>query len=196
MNLCVCFCSSVHSDGRPRSQRRDPIVQEMTTKNRDNNQYFQVPRTRTLGPNFKPLSTDELLAQSVLKLEKVKKDRDACVQVEQRLQEVDDSVECTVRPNWSPPPQQRFHNQGRALADAIYSKIRPDDDDQSILDMHVSRIWDDRTPNRSGNISPNPLPTGSSTGTRRRTHNVAGTSECGDNGNVFFFIKRKLFQWC
>lgn len=54
----------------------------------------------------------------------------------------------------------------RALAEAIREKFALDDDnDQDILDQHVSRVWKDQTPHRSpGTMSPcPPLPS------RRRT---------------------------
>lgn len=50
-----------------------------------------------------------------------------------------------------------FHSE---LRDAIRDKLPMEDtmDDQSILDMHVKRVWQDHTPNRSpGTASPGPL---------------------------------------
>lgn len=50
-----------------------------------------------------------------------------------------------------------FHSE---LRDAIRDKLPMEDtmDDQSILDMHVKRVWQDHTPNRSpGTVSPGPL---------------------------------------
>lgn len=50
-----------------------------------------------------------------------------------------------------------FHSE---LRDAIRDKLPIEDtmDDQSILDMHVKRVWQDHTPNRSpGTASPGPL---------------------------------------
>lgn len=50
-----------------------------------------------------------------------------------------------------------FHSE---LREAIRDKLPTEDtmDDQSILDMHVKRVWQDHTPNRSpGTVSPGPL---------------------------------------
>lgn len=55
----------------------------------------------------------------------------------------------------------------KSLADAIREKFPLDDDnDQDILDQHVSRIWSDLTPSRSpGIMSPCPY-------SRRRQHDL------------------------
>lgn len=43
------------------------------------------------------------------------------------------------------------------LADALKEKLQLDDDDQAILDQHVSRVWSDPTPSRSPKVvSPRP----------------------------------------
>lgn len=63
------------------------------------------------------------------------------------------------------PTNERLASD-RAFADAIREKFAlEEDNDQDILDQHVSRVWKDQTPHRSpGTMSPcPPLPT------RRRT---------------------------
>jgi len=37
----------------------------------------------------------------------------------------------------------------KVIADVIREKLKVEDDDQAILDQHVSRVWDDGTPCRS-----------------------------------------------
>lgn len=57
----------------------------------------------------------------------------------------------------------------KIFADAIREKFQlEDDNDQDILDQHVSRVWSDMTPNRSpGTLSPcNPL-------NRRKQHEMS-----------------------
>lgn len=55
-----------------------------------------------------------------------------------------------------------------------------DDDDQDILDQHVSRVWSDMTPHRSpGTLSPS-----MQFGRRKPQHEFsAGTSEFNNNYN-------------
>ena len=56
------------------------------------------------------------------------------------------------------PEKAKSNISNKSLADAIREKLQIDDDnDQDILDQHVSRVWSDLTPSRSpGRISPCP----------------------------------------
>jgi len=53
-------------------------------------------------------------------------------------------------------------NTQKALGDALREKLCMEEDDQAILDEHVSRVWSDQTPSRSPRHSPE---------RRRLTHN-------------------------
>ena len=71
------------------------------------------------------------------------------------------------------PTNERIASD-RAFAQAIREKFAIDEDnDQDILDQHVSRVWNDQTPHRSpGTMSPcPPLPS------RRRTHDSGMLSD-------------------
>ncbi|KFB36196.1 hypothetical protein ZHAS_00003281 [Anopheles sinensis] len=69
-------------------------------------------------------------------------------------------------------------SQNKVLADAIRQKLQVDDDnDQDILDQHVSRVWSDLTPSRSpGTMSPCPP---NAVGSRSRRHELAGFGPVG-----------------
>lgn len=92
----------------------------------------------------------------------------------------------------SMPTNERLASD-RAFADAIREKFAlEEDNDQDILDQHVSRVWKDQTPHRSpGTMSPcPPLPT------RRRTitHDSGmlsdGAMSIGKLGkNIFSFLQ-------
>lgn len=69
-------------------------------------------------------------------------------------------------PGAAQPNNERSSASDRAFAEAIREKFALDEDnDQDILDQHVSRVWKDQTPHRSpGTMSPcPPIPS------RRRT---------------------------
>lgn len=55
-----------------------------------------------------------------------------------------------------PKHQEAQMDKHKLLNDAVNAKLMIDDtDNQDILDNHVSRVWNERTPNRSpGNLSP------------------------------------------
>nr|CAD7576156.1 unnamed protein product [Timema californicum] len=99
-----------------------------------------------------PMNPDTFASILIEKLEAVNREQDAQDKLERKLQEgevVGPEETGVLDPGVGP----------RTLADAIRDRLQVDDDnnDQAILDQHVSRVWSDLTPSRSpGLISPRP----------------------------------------
>ncbi|XP_068152113.1 axin isoform X1 [Drosophila tropicalis] len=153
--------SSCSMDGRPYIQRRhssteSKAIRQSAMANRETNTFQVIPRTQRLHNEHRPLKEDELLAQLIPKLEEVK-----------RKQDLEERARFERNPGNALLSNERSSASDRAFAEAIREKFALDDDnDQDILDQHVSRVWKDQTPHRSpGTMSPYPpaLPS------RRRT---------------------------
>nr|XP_036675333.1 axin isoform X3 [Drosophila suzukii] len=147
-------------DGRPYIQRRhssteSKAIRQSAMANKETNTFQVIPRTQRLHSNeHRPLKEDELVALLIPKLEEVKRKRD----LEERARE--------RNPGAALLTNERSSASDRAFAEAIREKFALDEDnDQDILDQHVSRVWKDQTPHRSpGTMSPcPPIPS------RRRT---------------------------
>ncbi|KAH8250874.1 hypothetical protein KR038_004479 [Drosophila bunnanda] len=147
-------------DGRPYIQRRhssteSKAIRQSAMANKETNAFQVIPRTQRLHSNeHRPLKENELVALLIPKLEEVKRKRD----LEERARERNPGA--TLLTN------ERSTASDRAFAEAIREKFALDEDnDQDILDQHVSRVWKDQTPHRSpGTMSPcPPIPS------RRRT---------------------------
>ncbi|XP_020715291.1 axin isoform X1 [Ceratitis capitata] len=152
--------SSCSMDGRPYIQRRhssneSKAIRQSAMANKETNTFQVIPRTQRLHSNeHRPLKESELIALLIPKLEEVK-----------RKQDIEDRARFEHFADDSMPTNERLASD-RAFADAIREKFAlEEDNDQDILDQHVSRVWKDQTPHRSpGTMSPcPPLPT------RRRT---------------------------
>ncbi|XP_011211999.2 axin isoform X1 [Bactrocera dorsalis] len=152
--------SSCSMDGRPYIQRRhssneSKAIRQSALANKETNTFQVIPRTQRLHSNeHRPLKEADLIALLIPKLEEVK-----------RKQDIEDRARFDRFTDDSMPTNERLASD-RAFADAIREKFAlEEDNDQDILDQHVSRVWKDQTPHRSpGTMSPcPPLPT------RRRT---------------------------
>ncbi|XP_016980222.1 axin isoform X2 [Drosophila rhopaloa] len=152
--------SSCSMDGRPYIQRRhssteSKAIRQSAMANKETNTFQVIPRTQRLHSNeHRPLKEDELVALLIPKLEEVKRKRD----LEERARERNPGAPLLTN--------ERSSASDRAFAEAIREKFALDEDnDQDILDQHVSRVWKDQTPHRSpGTMSPcPPIPS------RRRT---------------------------
>ncbi|XP_067615996.1 axin-like isoform X1 [Eurosta solidaginis] len=152
--------SSCSMDGRPYIQRRhssneSKAIRQSAMANKETNTFQVIPRTQRLHSNeHRPLKEAELLALLIPKLEEVK-----------RIQDLEDIARFDRFIDDTMPSNEKLAND-RAFAEAIREKFAMEEDnDQDILDQHVSRVWKDQTPHRSpGTISPcPPLPS------RRRT---------------------------
>ncbi|XP_058129243.1 axin [Anopheles coustani] len=157
--------SSISTDGRPHSQRKHHhhhhssmekrIMRENALTNEEVDTFSIIPRThRNTQKQPPPMEFAKIL---INKLECVAREQEKDELLCKKLQEAELSD----------------RSQNKVLADAIRQKLQVDDDnDQDILDQHVSRVWSDLTPSRSpGTMSPCPP---NAVGSRSRRHELAG----------------------
>ncbi|XP_052122889.1 axin isoform X2 [Frankliniella occidentalis] len=165
------------SIGRSRTSRRQHLrhsrqMKESASINRDPFSHRTViPRTQILHKDqTHSLKPDQFAAILIQKLESVKKEQDAQDKLDRKLLENDMDREDAVG---SESGVGETAVSSRALADALREKLMiEDDNDQAILDQHVSRVWSDLTPSRSpGFSSPRPK----SPDARRRVPTAAST---------------------
>uniref|UniRef100_A0A182N686 Uncharacterized protein n=1 Tax=Anopheles dirus TaxID=7168 RepID=A0A182N686_9DIPT len=142
--------SSISTDGRPHSQRKHHhhhhssmerrMMRENALTNEEVDTFSIIPRThRHTQKQPQPLEFAKIL---INKLECVAREQEKDEVLCKKMQEAELSD----------------RSQNKVLADAIRQKLLVDDDnDQDILDQHVSRVWSDLTPSRSpGTMSPCP----------------------------------------
>lgn len=93
-----------------------------------------------MDPNAKTLKQEDFIKLLVPKLEAIEK--------EQKRMEI-------FHKNF-PKDEEIKMDKHKLFNDAISARLMADDtDNQDILDNHVSRVWNERTPHRSpGNLSP------------------------------------------
>ncbi|XP_035773343.1 axin-like isoform X2 [Anopheles albimanus] len=151
-------------DGRPHSQRKQHhhhhssmerrMMRENALTNEEVDTFSIIPRT--LRHTQKPLPPMEFAKILMTKLDAVAREQEKDELLCKKLQEAELSD----------------RSQNKVLADAIRQKLQVDDDnDQDILDQHVSRVWSDLTPSRSpGTMSPCPPNLHS----RSRRHDMVG----------------------
>uniref|UniRef100_A0A2M4AJ58 Putative regulator of g protein n=1 Tax=Anopheles triannulatus TaxID=58253 RepID=A0A2M4AJ58_9DIPT len=156
--------SSISTDGRPHSQRKQHhhhhssmerrMMRENALTNEEVDTFSIIPRT--LRHTQKPLPPMEFAKILMTKLDAVAREQEKDELLCKKLQEAELSD----------------RSQNKVLADAIRQKLQVDDDnDQDILDQHVSRVWSDLTPSRSpGTMSPCPPNLHS----RSRRHDLVG----------------------
>lgn len=146
--------SSISTDGRPHSQRRQHnrhhtsierrLMNENASANKEPDLFAIIPRTHRHAELSKPIPKEEFVSQLMSKLEFLKQEQEKGELVHKKLLEVE---------------QSEKSQSNKLLADAIRQKFPVDDNDndQDILDQHVSRVFSDLTPNRSpGTMSPCP----------------------------------------
>ncbi|XP_046143749.1 axin isoform X2 [Osmia bicornis bicornis] len=121
-----------------------------------------IPRTQRVPRDLMhPLKPEEFAQVLIEKLENVKRERESQEKLDRHLQESD-----TINKD---PPLEMPSGAPKALADALREKLLiEEDNDQAILDQHVSRVWSDLTPSRSPGLS---SPRLHSPERRRSTHN-------------------------
>ncbi|XP_041978421.1 axin isoform X2 [Aricia agestis] len=107
--------------------------------NKEQDSAMVIPRTqRVQSEQLRVLPPAEFAPLLIEKLERVRRDRENKERLERRLAEGDGEDAATQ----ALPPQ--------LVAAAIREKLQIDDDnDQDILDQHVSRVWSERTPGAS-----------------------------------------------
>ncbi|KAK0087338.1 hypothetical protein PV325_001223 [Microctonus aethiopoides] len=136
------------SIGRPRSSRKQYMrhcraIKESASLNRDSMAHHTViPRTQRVSRDLTQPLKPEVFAQILIdKLESVRRNRENQEKLERHLQENE---------SMSGDLNNTILGAPKALADALREKLTIDDDnDQAILDQHVSRVWSDPTPSRS-----------------------------------------------
>ncbi|CAG4937256.1 unnamed protein product [Parnassius apollo] len=126
----------------PRESRHRPRFHGLDRHaviNKEQDTAMVIPRTqRVQSEQLRVLPPQEFAALLTEKLERVRRDIDAKERLERRLAEGDGEDASTQ----ALPPQ--------LVAAAIREKLQLDDDnDQDILDQHVSRVWSERTPGAS-----------------------------------------------
>ncbi|XP_049286511.1 axin isoform X2 [Anopheles funestus] len=152
-------------DGRPHSQRKHHhhhhssmerrMMRENALTNEEVDTFSIIPRThRHTQKQPPPMEFAKIL---ITKLENVAREQEKDEVLCKKMQEAELSD----------------RSQNKVLADAIRQKLQVDDDnDQDILDQHVSRVWSDLTPSRSpGTMSPCPT---NVIGSRSRRLELAG----------------------
>lgn len=148
-----------------------------------------LPR-RSIPPSHIPPNTELFVRELRKKLEIVRRERHSHELMHQ-LNLTDPSDNSSRLPPL-PPKNQINHKQ---LVEDLKRFQAEEDNDQSILDQHVSRVWSDKTPHRSpGTVSPcNVVPN------RRRTHD---SIVAGGDGKYFHdlsvgWMKKHLlnFSW-
>lgn len=146
--------------------------------NKETNTFAVLPRTQRLqaGHEYRPPNTEELLSQLIPRLEEIRRQQQVNERLARQLNQTDPTDGSSRIPPIPSKNQSHFH-QGQVLADALFKRLQlEDDNDQSILDQHVSRVWSDLTPHRSpGTVSPCPA-----VPSRRRAHDSVNTGD----GNV------------
>lgn len=140
------------------------------------------------------MSPDELFQHILPKLEKLRRQQETNELFERKLQENNSDIMSSDSRQMGPPQPQMKNNKN--LAEAFREKFLLDDDnDQAILDQHVSRVWSDLTPSRSpGTMSPYQV------NSRRRTTDPGfvdmryseGASSSGRH-SYLYFINHQLF---
>ncbi|XP_011305262.1 axin isoform X1 [Fopius arisanus] len=131
------------SIGRSRSVRRhgreSKALRTMGPIHSDPTLYTVIPRTQRVTKDI-CVPTDPAVLGPILiqKLEAVRREQENEEKLNRHLQEADSICMNSME---GPPSS--------ALADALREKLQIEDDDQAILDQHVSRVWSDPTPSRS-----------------------------------------------
>ncbi|XP_063618817.1 axin [Cydia splendana] len=125
---------------RERTRRpRLPGLDRNAVINKEQDTAMVIPRTQRMSAEaLRVLPPAEFAPLLIEKLERVQRDQVLKERLERRLQEGDGEDASTQ----ALPPQ--------LVAAAIREKLQLDDDnDQDILDQHVSRVWSERTPGAS-----------------------------------------------
>uniref|UniRef100_A0A146KVZ0 Axin-1 n=3 Tax=Lygus hesperus TaxID=30085 RepID=A0A146KVZ0_LYGHE len=135
---------SHYKPSRRQFQRHYRQVKESANLNRDPLLHHTViPRTlRIAKEQAGPMKPEQFAQILIEKLETVKRNQEAEEKFAHKLLESEDGCGPSAK----------------TLADAIRERFGIDDDnDQDILDQHVSRVWSDLTPSRTpGLVSPRP----------------------------------------
>ncbi|KAG8038835.1 hypothetical protein G9C98_003142 [Cotesia typhae] len=174
------------STGRPKSSKKQFLrhsraIKESASLNRDPLLHTMIPRTDRASKELtKPPDPERFAQELFTRLELLKRQIDN----EEKLKNLskDSSVEET---------DPSMHTDTRKLADALCQKLSIDDDnDQDILDQHVSRVWSDPTPSRSPGIaSPKSAGHNYSRSHKQRKDKDGYSTFSIDSGNIHDFAE-------
>lgn len=192
---CTDLIFLLNSDGRSHVQRKQNSVENkaMQHMNKELNSESVIPRTQRSPPHsVKVLSGEAFVAALRSKLE--------IVQRAQRHNYQLMKLNLTEPPDDSsrlPPLSSKNQiNHGQLVADL--KRFQSEEDNQSILDQHVSRVWSDLTPHLSpGTVSPCPV-----VPNRRRTHDSVAVgdgkdfSDFNSIGSTKFFARFQPVNQC
>ncbi|XP_043593904.1 axin isoform X2 [Bombus pyrosoma] len=145
--------------------RQSRAIKDSASLNRDPLAHHTIiPRTQRVPRDLmRPLKPEKFAQVLIEKLENVKRERESQEKFDRHLQESD-----TINKDAS---LEMSSGAPKALADALREKLMiEEDNDQAILDQHVSRVWSDLTPSRSPGLS---SPRLHSPERRRSTHNYS-----------------------
>ncbi|KAK5640910.1 hypothetical protein RI129_009457 [Pyrocoelia pectoralis] len=179
---------SVSRSSRRQSSMLTKQVQEQAALNKETNMHQTViPRTQRMDTQQYHATDPSTFAPILIeKLEKVKREQESQELLNKKLME--GNTMCSLE-------DKTCLIQSTEIANAIREKLQLDDDnDQDILDQHVSRVFSDLTPSRSpGFVSPRPYSPSRNrwvqeqySRTRRKDKDVFSTFS-GDSGNVHDF---------
>ncbi|XP_076648522.1 protein axin isoform X2 [Halictus rubicundus] len=169
------------SMGKQRSKkqyiRQCRAMKDSASLNRDPMAHHTIiPRTQRVPRDLMhPLKPEEFAQVLIEKLENVKRVRESQEKLDWHLQEGDTMNKDVALEIPSGAP--------KALADALREKLLiEEDNDQAILDQHVSRVWSDLTPSRSPGLT---SPRLHSPERRRSTHNYPRSYKQRKEKDVF-----------
>ncbi|XP_053983659.1 axin isoform X2 [Hylaeus anthracinus] len=155
------------SMGKQRSKkqyiRQCRAIKDSASLNRDPMAHHSIiPRTQRVPRDLMhPLTAEQFAQMLIEKLENVRRERETQEKLDRHLQE-SETLSKDV-------PLEVPSGAPKALADALREKLLiEEDNDQAILDQHVSRVWSDLTPSRSPGLA---SPRLHSPERRRSTHN-------------------------
>lgn len=168
------FIVLLYSDGRSHVQRRQNSVEskQYIINKEESGAPCVIPRTQRQNDSCRPQSREEFLIELKKKLDDLYRKQQTNEKLWKHLHPGDPTDGASRLP---PIPSRNQSNlNSQLVADALF---RLEDDDQSILDLHVSRVWAD-SPHRSpGTVSP-------AVPSRRRPHDSLTT---GIDGKTFDF---------
>lgn len=194
---CTDIVFLLNSDGRSNVQRKQNSVENkaMQHMNKGLNSESVIPRTqRSIPHSVKVLSGEAFVAELRSKLEIVQREQRRDFQLMNQLNLTEPPDDSSRLP---PLSSKNQINHGQLVADL--KRFQSEEDNQSILDQHVSRVWSDLTPHLSpGTVSPCPV-----VPNRRRTHDsiAAGGdgkdfSDLNSIGSTKFFARFQPVNQC
>lgn len=171
----------MYSDGRSHVQRRQNSLENKIpylNTHIESNIIPVVPRTQRMQQNATPKpSGEEFVNQLRAKLEVLRRAQSN----NEILHHLNPTIPIDGSSRLPPIPSRNQINHGQLVADLKRFQLE-EDNDQLILDQHVSRVWAD-SPHRSpGTITPCPA-----VPTRRRTHDLVTT---GGDSKTYAILMR------